>query len=67
MFHVSYLRKCLSIYDEKVLLSEVKLDDKLRYVEEPEEIINERMVNLRNKEMELVLVKWKHHRSPNYT
>ena len=42
-------------------LSEVKLDTKLRYVEETEEIVNERTTNLRNKEVELVLVKWKHH------
>ena len=49
VFHVSYLHKCLSIYDEAVLLSDVKLDNKLRYVEEPEEIVNERMTNLHNK------------------
>ena len=67
VFHVSYLRKCLSIYDETVPLSEVKLDNKLRYVEEPEEIVNGRTTKLRNKEVELVLVKWKHHRGPNYT
>ena len=29
VFHVSYLCKGLSIYDEMVLLSEVKLDNKL--------------------------------------
>ncbi|KAL7592126.1 hypothetical protein Lser_V15G32651 [Lactuca serriola] len=53
VFHVSYLRKCLSIYDETVPLFEVKLDNKLRYVEEYEEIVNERTTELRNKEMEL--------------
>jgi hypothetical protein len=67
VFHVSYLRKCLSIYDETVPLTEVKLDEKLRYVEEPEEILNERTVELRGKKIPLVLVKWKHHRGPNYT
>lgn len=61
VLHVSYLRKCLSIYDETVPLSEVKLDNKLTYVEEPEMIINERMIDLCNKEVELVLIKWKHH------
>ena len=45
VFHVSYLRKCLSIYDETIPLSEVKLDNKLRYVEEPEEIVNERQLS----------------------
>ena len=67
VFHVSYLRKCLSIYDETVPLSEEKLDNKLRYIEELEKIVNERTIELRNKEVELVLVKWKHHRGPNYT
>ena len=49
VFHVSYLHKCLSIYDETILLFEVKLDNKLRYVEEPEKIMNERTTNIRNK------------------
>ena len=52
-FHVSYLHKCSSIYGETVPLSEVKLDNKVRYVEELEEIINEKTVDLRNKELEL--------------
>ncbi|KAJ9567039.1 hypothetical protein OSB04_003005 [Centaurea solstitialis] len=67
VFHVGYLRKCLGKHEEKVPLSEVKVDEKLRYVEEPESILNERKVNLRNKEVDLVLVKWKHHRGPNWT
>ena len=67
VFHVSYLRKCLSIYDETVPLTEVKLDEKLRYVEEPEGILNEKTVELRGKKIPLVLIKWKHHRGPNYT
>ncbi|KAJ9566319.1 hypothetical protein OSB04_002285 [Centaurea solstitialis] len=50
-----------------VPLSEVKVDEKLRYIEEPESIMNEKKVNLRNKEVDLVLVKWKHHRGPNST
>ncbi|KAI3746046.1 hypothetical protein L6452_08464 [Arctium lappa] len=67
VFHVGYLRKCLGKHEEVVPLTEVKVDEKLRYVEEPEAIINERKVNLRNKVVELVLVKWKHHRGPNRT
>ncbi|KAI3736002.1 hypothetical protein L6452_15532 [Arctium lappa] len=67
VFHVGYLRKCLGKHEEVVPLTEVKVDEKLRYVEEPEAIKNERTVNLRNKVVELVLVKWKHHRGPNWT
>ncbi|XP_024962082.1 uncharacterized protein LOC112502421 [Cynara cardunculus var. scolymus] len=67
VFHVSYLRKCLGKHEETVPLAEVKLDKRLRYVEKPEAILNERTVNLRNKIVDLVLVKWKHHRGPNWT
>lgn len=67
VFHVGYLRKCLGKYDETVPLTEVKIDERLRYIEEPEEILNERTTNLRNKTVDLVLVKWKHHRGPNLT
>ncbi|XP_024963865.1 uncharacterized protein LOC112504145 [Cynara cardunculus var. scolymus] len=66
VFHVGYLRKCLGKHEEMVPLTEVKLDEKLRYVEEPETILNERSVNLRNKVVDLVLVKWKHHHGPNW-
>ncbi|KAJ9561902.1 hypothetical protein OSB04_007062 [Centaurea solstitialis] len=42
VFHVGYLRKCLGKHEEKVPLSEVKVDEKLRYIEEPESILNMR-------------------------
>jgi hypothetical protein len=67
VFHVGYLRKCLGKHEETVPLTEIKVDERLRYIEEPEAILNERKVNLRNKVVELVLVKWKHHRGPNWT
>ncbi|KAJ9557277.1 hypothetical protein OSB04_011891 [Centaurea solstitialis] len=35
VFHVGYLPKCLGKHEEKVPLSEVKVDEKLRYVGEP--------------------------------
>ncbi|XP_024995869.1 uncharacterized protein LOC112529022 [Cynara cardunculus var. scolymus] len=67
VFHVSYLRKCLGKHEETVPLAEIKLDKRLRYIEEPEAILNERTVNLRNKIVDLVLVKWKHHCDLNWT
>ena len=67
VFHVGYLRKCLGKHEETVPLSEVKVNEKLKYIEEPESILNEKTVNLRNKEVDLVLVKWKHHRGLNWT
>ncbi|KAJ9544954.1 hypothetical protein OSB04_024661 [Centaurea solstitialis] len=41
VFHVGYLRKCLGKYDETVPLTEVKIGERLRYIEKPEEILNE--------------------------
>ncbi|XP_024964254.1 uncharacterized protein LOC112504540 [Cynara cardunculus var. scolymus] len=67
IFHVAYLRKCLGKHEEVVPLVEIKADKKLRYIEEPEAILNQRTVNLHNKVVDLVLVKWKHHRGPNWT
>ncbi|XP_024969694.1 uncharacterized protein LOC112509049 [Cynara cardunculus var. scolymus] len=67
VFHVGYLRKCLGKHDETVPLEEIKLDKRLRCIEEPETILNERTVNLRNKIVDLVLAKWKHHHGPNGT
>ncbi|XP_024990544.1 uncharacterized protein LOC112524829 [Cynara cardunculus var. scolymus] len=61
VFHVGYLRKCLGKHNETVPLAEVKLDKRLRYIEEPKAILNERTMNLQNKIVDLVLVKWNHH------
>ncbi|KAJ9552301.1 hypothetical protein OSB04_016346 [Centaurea solstitialis] len=52
----------LGKYDETIPLAEVKIDERLRYIEEPEEFLNERT----NKTVNLVLVKWKHYRGPNW-
>ncbi|XP_024989196.1 uncharacterized protein LOC112523753 [Cynara cardunculus var. scolymus] len=67
VFHVGYLRKCLSKHEEVVPLSEVKINEKFRYAEEPESILKERTVKLRNREVDLVLVKWKRHHGSNWT
>ncbi|XP_024990615.1 uncharacterized protein LOC112524904 [Cynara cardunculus var. scolymus] len=67
VFHVGYLRKCLGKHAEAVPLAEVKVDKRLTYTKELEVILNERTVNLRNKIVDWVLVKWKHHQGPNWT
>ena len=61
VFLVGYLRKCLVDTDAVVPLTDVRIDDKLRYKEEPESILDEKITKLRNKEIIMVLVKWKHH------
>ena len=46
-------------------MTDVRIDDKLRYEKELEPILDEKITKLRNKEIVMVLVKWKHHRGPN--
>ena len=67
VFHVSHLRKTL--YDQSTLvpLAEVQLDEKLRYQEMPEKILEKKVRKLRNKEVGLVKVQWRHHRGSDVT
>nr|GFB50984.1 putative reverse transcriptase domain-containing protein [Tanacetum cinerariifolium] len=46
-FHVSNLKKCLSDEPLTIPLDELHIDDKLRFVEEPVEIMNREIKRLR--------------------
>ncbi|GKA66755.1 putative reverse transcriptase domain-containing protein [Tanacetum coccineum] len=48
-FHVSNLKKCLSDESLVILMKELRLDDKLNFVEEPIEIIDREVKQLRQK------------------
>ncbi|GJV71625.1 hypothetical protein Tco_1491620 [Tanacetum coccineum] len=39
-FHVSNLKKCLADFDLQVPLEEIKIDDKLYFIEEPVKIVD---------------------------
>ncbi|GJX77262.1 putative reverse transcriptase domain-containing protein [Tanacetum coccineum] len=45
-FHVSNLKKCLAEHDIVVLMEEIRLDDKLHMIEEPVEVLIERLSDL---------------------
>ncbi|KAI3707162.1 hypothetical protein L6452_25431 [Arctium lappa] len=66
-FHVSNLRKCLADESTEVTLKDVKVDNTLSYIEEPEAIVDRKVRKLRNKEITLVKVQWRHHRGPEAT
>ena len=66
-FHVSNLRKCLADENTEVTLKDVKVDKTLSYIEEPEAIVDRKVRELRNKEIALVKVQWRHHRGPEAT
>lgn len=66
-FHVCYLRKSWTEEDEIIPLSDLHVDPKKRLVEEPLEIIDRKQKTLRKKQIDLVLVKWKHNRGESMT
>ncbi|XP_024965746.1 uncharacterized protein LOC112505941 [Cynara cardunculus var. scolymus] len=63
-FHVSTLRKCLADESSKVALEDIEVDQTLSYVERPKAILDRKVKKLRNKEISLVKVQWKHHKGP---
>ncbi|GKD72735.1 hypothetical protein Tco_1331017, partial [Tanacetum coccineum] len=57
-FHVSNLKKCLADVNLHVPLEEVKIDDKLRFVEEPIEIMDREVKKLKKSWIPIVKVRW---------
>ncbi|GJY34795.1 hypothetical protein Tco_0419264 [Tanacetum coccineum] len=57
-FHVSNLKKCL--FDESlvILMKELWLDDKLNFVEEPMEIMDRKVKQLRQIRIPIIKVRW---------
>ncbi|XP_020687873.1 uncharacterized protein LOC110103472 [Dendrobium catenatum] len=60
MFHVSTLRKWVSDSGKKVSADEVGIQENLAYKEEPELILAYDVRKLRNKQIQMVKVQWKH-------
>ncbi|KAI3491362.1 hypothetical protein L1887_44288 [Cichorium endivia] len=67
VFHVSHLRKTLHDQSTRIPLAGVQLDEKLRYQEMPEQILEKKVKKLRNKEVGLVKVQWRHHKGTDVT
>ncbi|XP_022024051.1 uncharacterized protein LOC110924341 [Helianthus annuus] len=67
VFHLSNLKKCLS--DETLLIppGEVRVDDKLRFIEEPVEVLDWKIQKLRRSRIKLVKVRWDSKRGPKFT
>ncbi|GKE90283.1 putative reverse transcriptase domain-containing protein [Tanacetum coccineum] len=56
-FHVSNLKKCLADVTLHVPLEEVKIDDKLHFVEEPMEIMDREVKKLKKRRIPIVKVR----------
>ncbi|GJR65300.1 hypothetical protein Tco_0011365 [Tanacetum coccineum] len=66
-FHVSNLKKCLSDEPLAVPLDEIQIDDKLRFVEEPVEILDHEVKRLRRSRIPIIKVRWNSKRGPKFT
>ncbi|GKB72120.1 putative reverse transcriptase domain-containing protein [Tanacetum coccineum] len=66
-FHVSNLKKCYFDDPLVVLLEELQEDDKLHFVEEPVEIMDSEVKQLRRSRVPIVKVRWNSRRGPEFT
>ncbi|GKF21338.1 hypothetical protein Tco_0069976, partial [Tanacetum coccineum] len=66
-FHVSNLKKCLADVNLHVPLEEIKIDDKLRFVEEHIEIMDREVKRLKQSLIPMVKVHWNSRRGPEFT
>ncbi|GJU75457.1 putative reverse transcriptase domain-containing protein [Tanacetum coccineum] len=66
-FHVSNLKKCLSDESLVIPMKELWLDDKLNFVEEPIEIMDREVKQLRQSRIPIVKVRWNSKRGPEFT
>ncbi|GJW62908.1 putative reverse transcriptase domain-containing protein [Tanacetum coccineum] len=66
-FHVSNLKKCYA--DELLImpLEEIHVDDKLQFMEEPVEIMEREIKQLKQSRIPLVKVRWNSRRGPEFT
>ncbi|GJY66143.1 putative reverse transcriptase domain-containing protein [Tanacetum coccineum] len=62
-FHVSNLKKCLSDESLVIPMKELRLDDKLNFVEEPVEIMDREVKQLKQSRIPIVKVRWNSKRS----
>ncbi|GJU94046.1 putative reverse transcriptase domain-containing protein [Tanacetum coccineum] len=67
VFHICNLKKCLSDDTLVIPLEEIQLDDKLNFVEEPVEIMDREVKQLKRSRIPIIKVRWNARRGPEYT
>ncbi|GJQ89464.1 putative reverse transcriptase domain-containing protein [Tanacetum coccineum] len=65
--HDSNLKKCLEEPDVQVPLDEIEIDENLRFVEEPLEIVERDVKKLKRRRIPLVKVRWNSRQGAEYT
>ncbi|GJY00951.1 putative reverse transcriptase domain-containing protein [Tanacetum coccineum] len=66
-FHVSNLKKCLSDESLVIPLEELRVDDKLHFVEEPVEVMDREIKQLKRSSIPIIKVRWNSKRGPEFT
>ncbi|KAI3802190.1 hypothetical protein L1987_30320 [Smallanthus sonchifolius] len=66
-FHVSNLKKCLADENLHIPLDEVRIDEKMHFVEKPVEIIDREVRKLKRSRIPIVKVRWESKRGPEFT
>ncbi|GJV11078.1 putative reverse transcriptase domain-containing protein [Tanacetum coccineum] len=66
-FHVSNLKKCLSNESLVIPLEELRVDDKLHFMEEPVEVMDCKIKQLKRSRIPIIKVRWNSKRGPEFT
>nr|GEY86984.1 putative reverse transcriptase domain-containing protein [Tanacetum cinerariifolium] len=66
-FHVLNLKKCFADEELVIPIDEVKIDDKLHFIEEPIEIMDREVKQLKQSRIPIVKVRWNSKQGPEYT
>ena len=66
-FHVSNLKKCLADETLIIPMDEVRIDDKLHFIEEPVEVMDREVTKLKRSHIPIVKIRWDLSRGPEYT
>ncbi|GKD76864.1 putative reverse transcriptase domain-containing protein, partial [Tanacetum coccineum] len=66
-FHVSNLKKCMSDESLVIPLEELRVDDKLHFVEEPVEVMDREIKQLKRSRIAIIKVRWNSKRGPDFT
>ncbi|GKC68068.1 hypothetical protein Tco_1100666 [Tanacetum coccineum] len=66
-FHFSNLKKCISDESLVIPMKELQLDDKLNFMEEPIEIMAQKVKRLRQSRIPIIKVRWNSKREPEFT
>ncbi|GJV94750.1 putative reverse transcriptase domain-containing protein [Tanacetum coccineum] len=66
-FHMSNLKKCLSDESLVIPLEELCVDDKLHFVEEPIEVMDREIKQLKRSRIPIIKVRWNSKRGPEFT